>query len=161
MYTYSYIRRGRAYNRNHILLKGDVFVKKICGLLVYLFLLVFISGCAKKSDTLILQDFWNKKETAEAGIGGAVFYLNFFEYIEDIFVNRHGDVFNSEGDTTGIMATLKAFEWLVPRSSGECIADNLSAEKNEFITESNKVLNGSEEVEDRVWIRIVPNGLVY
>jgi len=27
-------------------LKGDVFVKKICGLLVYLFLLVFISGCA-------------------------------------------------------------------------------------------------------------------
>ncbi len=282
-------------------MKGDVFVKKICGLLVYLLLLVFISGCAKKPDTLILQDFWNKKETAnkdsmkfvtgleiifpkewqgnivtdtdtgsdsntisicekgnaEAGIGGAVFYLNFFEYSEDmcvimnsdkvlgiyeqgekeyvlvmempgdrqyseddeilinaytrlsetlddviiktdemhgftecgiedlewlqyesdwedngqsandsaenqndvetVFVNRHGDVFNGEGDTAGIMETLKAFEWLVPRSSGECIADNLSAEENEFITESNKVLNGSEKAEDRVWIRIVQN----
>lgn len=74
-----------------------------------------------------------------------------------IFVNRRGDVFNSEGDTVGIMATLKAFEWLVPRSDGECIADNLSAEENEFITESNNVLNGSEEAEDKVWIRIVQN----
>lgn len=77
--------------------------------------------------------------------------------VEAMFVNRHGDVFNSESDTAGVMATLKAFEWLVPRSSGECIADNLSAEENEFITESNKVLNGSEEAEDRVWIRIVQN----
>lgn len=55
------------------------------------------------------------------------------------------------------MATLKAFEWLVPRSDGECIADNLSAEENEFITESNNVLNGSEEAENKVWIRIVQN----
>ncbi len=80
--------------------------------------------------------------------------------METIFVNRHGDVFNGEGDTAGIMATLKAFEWLVPRSSGECIADNLSAEENEFITESNKVLNSSEEAEDRVWIRITPGSVL-
>ena len=91
---------------------------------------VIISGCAGKSDTLLLQDFWNKEETddndsmkfvtgleiifpkewrgnivtdtdissdsntisicekenAQAGIGGAVFYLNFFEYTEDMHV---------------------------------------------------------------------------
>ena len=77
--------------------------------------------------------------------------------LETIFVNRHGDVINSEGDTVGVMATLKAFEWLIPRSSGECIAENLPAEENEFITDSINVLNGSEEAEDKVWIRIVQN----
>lgn len=63
--------------------------------------------------------------------------------METIFVNRHGDVFNSEGDTVGIMATLKAFEWLVPRSSGECVADNLSAEENEFITANIRTMGGT------------------
>lgn len=75
-----------------------------------------------------------------------------------IFVNRHSDVFSGDGDTVGIVATLKSFEWLVPRSNGgECIADNISAAENEFITESNNVLDGAEETGDKVWIRIVQN----
>lgn len=177
MHTYSYIGRGRAYNRNCGIMNNkssgrmEIDMKKgICILFIMLMLAnlagcgnseegkenidygievrtdingdgksylvtgdlsgTFISGCAKKSDTLILQDFWNKKETAdkdsmkfvtgleiifpkewqgnivtdtgtgsdsntisicekgnaEAGIGGAVFYLNFFEYTEDVCV---------------------------------------------------------------------------
>ena len=110
-------------------------MKRIYGLLIYLLLLVLISGCAGMADTLSVQDFWNEEETAdndtmkfatgleivfpkewrgnivtdtdigsdsntisifekknsEAGIGGAVFYLNFFEYTEDIFVIRRCD----------------------------------------------------------------------
>lgn len=102
-------------------------MKKIYGLLAYLLLLVFISGCAETADTLSVQDFWNEEETAdndtmkfvtgleiifpkewrgnivtdtdigsysntisicekknsEAGIGGAVFYLQLLEYIEN------------------------------------------------------------------------------
>lgn len=134
-------------------MKGDVFVKKIYGILTYLFILVFISGCAQRADVLILQEFWNQKEVADKDSMKFVTGLN----MEAILVNRHGDVFNSEGDTVGIMATLKAFEWLVPRSDGECIADYLSAEENEFIAESINVLNGSEEAEDKIWIRIVQN----
>ena len=46
-------------------MKGDVFVKKIYGILEYLFLLVFISGCAQRANILILQEFWNQKEVAD------------------------------------------------------------------------------------------------
>lgn len=130
-------------------MKGDVLVKKIYGILTYLFILVFISGCAQRADVPILSEWEDNEQSAND------FAEN--QDMEAIFVNRHGDVFNSEGDTVGIMATLKAFEWLVPRSDGECIADNLSSEENEFIAESINVLNGSEEVEDKVWIRIVQN----
>jgi len=47
------------------LLKGDTFMKKIYGLLTCLLLLVLISGCARKADTLLLQDFWVEEETAD------------------------------------------------------------------------------------------------
>ncbi|MCM1046330.1 MAG: hypothetical protein NC417_12545 [Candidatus Gastranaerophilales bacterium] len=58
---------------------------------------------------------------------------------ETIFVNRHGDIFNGEGDTAGIMATLKAFEWLVPRSSGRrCLCRD---------TISDRVINGTQSNE--------------
>ncbi len=40
-------------------------MKKIYGLLAYLLLLVLISGCAGKADTLSVQDFWNEEETAD------------------------------------------------------------------------------------------------
>ena len=70
------------------------------------------------------------------------------------WVNRQGEVFDSTNAPGGVDESLDTIVWLAFRG-GTIISEDLSAEGNAYIMESDKVLEGFGEVEDHVWIRIV------
>ena len=69
------------------------------------------------------------------------------------WVNRQGEIFDSTNAPGGVDESLDTLVWMAFRG-GTIISENLSAEENTYIPESDKVLEGSEEIEDHVWIRI-------
>ena len=69
------------------------------------------------------------------------------------WVNRQGEIFDSANAPGGVDESLDTLVWMAFRG-GDIISEDLSAEGNDYILESNQVLDGSEEVEDHVWIRI-------
>ena len=69
------------------------------------------------------------------------------------WVNRQGEVFDSANAPGGVDESLDTLVWMAFRE-GSIISEDLSAEENAYISESDKVLEGSEETEDHVWIRI-------
>ena len=69
------------------------------------------------------------------------------------WVNRQGEVFDSTNAPGGVDESLDTIVWMAFRG-GTIISEDLSAEENEYILESNQVLEGSEEAEDHVWVRI-------
>ena len=69
------------------------------------------------------------------------------------WVNRQGEVFDSANAPGGVDESLDTLVWIAFRG-GAIISEDQTAEENTYILESNKVLDGSEEVENLVWIRI-------
>ena len=69
------------------------------------------------------------------------------------WVNRQGEVFDSTNAPGGVGESLDTIVWMAFRG-GTIISEDMPAEENTYILESNKVLGGSEEVEDHVWIRM-------
>lgn len=69
------------------------------------------------------------------------------------WVNRQGEVFDSANAPGGVDESLDTIVWMAFRG-GTIISEDMPAEENAYILESNKVLEGSEEAEDHVWIRI-------
>lgn len=69
------------------------------------------------------------------------------------WVNRQGEVFDSTNAPGGVDKSLDTIAWMAFRG-GTIISEDMPAEENAYILESNQVLKGSEEAEDNVWIRI-------
>ena len=69
------------------------------------------------------------------------------------WVNRQGEIFDSTNAPGGVGESLDTIVWMAFRG-GAIISEDMPAEENAYILESNKVLEGSEEAEDHVWIRI-------
>lgn len=70
------------------------------------------------------------------------------------FVNWQGEVFESDGAPAGIDENLDTIVWMALRSEAP-VAENLPAEDNPYIAESEQVIEGSVDVSDTMWIRIV------
>lgn len=70
------------------------------------------------------------------------------------WVNRQGEVFDSASAPGGVDESLDTLVWIAFRG-GNIISEDVSAGENAYILESNQVLEGSEEAEDHVWIRVV------
>ena len=70
------------------------------------------------------------------------------------WVNRQGEIFDGINAPGGVDESLDTLVWMAFRG-GTVISEDMSAEENAFIPESDRVLEGSEEAEDHVWIRIV------
>lgn len=69
-------------------------------------------------------------------------------------VNRQGEIFDSASAPGGVDESLDTLVWMAFRE-GNIILEDVSAGENAYILESDKVLEGSEEIGDHVWIRIV------
>ena len=69
------------------------------------------------------------------------------------WVNRQGEVFDSVNAPGGVDESLDTIVWMAFRG-GTIISEDMPAEENAYILESDKVLEGSEKAEDHVWIRI-------
>ena len=69
------------------------------------------------------------------------------------WANRQGEIFDSTNAPGGVDESLDTLVWMAFRE-GTVISEDMSAEENAFIPESDRVLEGSEEVENHVWIRI-------
>lgn len=70
------------------------------------------------------------------------------------WVNRQGEIFDSASAPGGVDESLDTLVWMAFRE-GNIILEDVSAGENAYILESDKVLEGSEEIGDHVWIRIV------
>lgn len=70
------------------------------------------------------------------------------------WVNRQGEIFDSASAPGGVDESLDTLVWMAFRE-GNIILEDVSAGENVYILESDKVLEGSEEIGDHVWIRIV------
>lgn len=70
------------------------------------------------------------------------------------WVNWQGEVFDSANAPGGVGESLDTLVWMAFRE-GDIIEENQSSEANEYILESNRVIDGSDEVECNNWIRIV------
>lgn len=75
------------------------------------------------------------------------------------WVNREGEVFDGANAPGGVGESLDTIVWMAFRE-GTIISEDMPAEENAYILESNKVLGGSEEAEDRVWIRVEQEGSI-
>ncbi|MCM1112114.1 MAG: M56 family metallopeptidase [Muribaculum sp.] len=73
---------------------------------------------------------------------------------ERFWVNLEGELFDSGTDTAGFWESLDTFVWMALRG-GEITEEELAAEENAYIVESARALEGSAEVEDRIWVRVV------
>ena len=97
---------------------------------------LLVGGCAINNDEVISD---------EAEVSA--------EEEKHFWVNRQGEVFDSANAPGGVDESLDTIAWMAFRG-GTIISEDLHAEENAYILESNKVLGSSEEVEDHVWIRI-------
>ena len=70
------------------------------------------------------------------------------------WVNRQGEIFDSTNAPGGVDESLDTLVWMAFRG-GNIISEDMSAEENAYILESDQVLESSEEVGDYIWIRIV------
>ncbi|MCM1542731.1 MAG: hypothetical protein NC121_15915 [Blautia sp.] len=120
-------------------------MKKLCVCLVSVLILVLLGGCADSGNS---PDASNGAEPAVE------------EDTAYFVINRHGEIFNDAKDAAGVKKTLEAFAWMAPRSSGECIAENMPAQDYGFIVESIDAVGGSEDAEDMVWLRIVQEPVI-
>lgn len=113
-------------------------------------LTLLMNGCAK-----------NVENTALEGESDTTFnnQENPAENKEHYWANRHGEVFDSTNAPGGVDESLDTLVWMAFRE-GIIISEDLSAEENSYIMESDKVLEGFEEVEDHAWIRIVKEASV-
>jgi len=69
-------------------------------------------------------------------------------------VSWQGEVFDSDWAPAGFYDSLNTLVWMAYRG-GDIIAEDLSSDEDAYITESIQVLEGSDEAEHDVWVRIV------
>lgn len=69
-------------------------------------------------------------------------------------VSWQGEMFDSDCAPAGFYDSLNTLVWMAYRG-GDIIAEDLSADEDAYIAESIQVLEGSDEVEHDVWVRIV------
>ena len=106
--------------------------------------LLLLGGCARNIESTSLE--------AESDIAPRNQETS-IENEKHFWVNRQGEVFDSTNAPGGVEESLDTIVWMAFRG-GIIISEDLSADENDYILESNQVLDGSEEVEDHVWIRI-------
>lgn len=125
-------------------LMGDIAMKKIrLSVLACMFTLL-ISGCAVNNENTTAESNNDViSDEPEISTGEE----------KHFWVNRQGEVFDSTNAPGGVGESLDTLVWMAFRG-GDIISEDLSAEGNVYILESNKVVEGSEEAEDYVWIRI-------
>ena len=119
-------------------------MKKI-GLFVSICMLtLLVGGCSRNIEGTLLEREPNSASGNQE---------NLAENDKHYWVNRQGEVFDSANAPGGVDESLDTIVWMAFRG-GTIISEDMSAEENAYILESNKVLEGSEEAEDHVWIRI-------
>ena len=69
-------------------------------------------------------------------------------------VSWQGEMFDSDRAPAGFYDSLNTLVWMAYRG-GDIIAEDLLADEDAYIAESIQVLEGSDEVEHDVWVRIV------
>ena len=105
---------------------------------------LLLGGCAVNNENITVQSNDDIiSDESEISTGEEKYF----------WVNRQGERFDSANAPGGVDESLDALVWMAFRE-GTIISEDLSAEDNSYISESDKVLEGSEEVEDHVWIRI-------
>ena len=120
-------------------------MKKI-GLLVIIYAFALLmGGCAVNNESM------TEKSNDEAISDGPDISTKEEKHF---WVNRQGEIFDSTNAPGGVDESLDTLVWMAFRG-GTVISEDMSAEENAFISESDRVLEGSEEAEDHVWIRIV------
>lgn len=118
---------------------------KKAGLLVLLCAFTLLmGGCAVNNENTAVQsngDIISDEPESSAGEE------------KHFWVNRQGEIFDSVNAPGGVDESLDTIVWMAFRE-GTIISEDLPTEENAYILESSKVLEGSEEAEDHVWIRI-------
>ena len=105
---------------------------------------MLISGCSKNVESTPVEDS-SEAVSDESEV--------LTEEEKHFWINRQGEIFDSANAPGGVDESLDTIVWMAFRE-GIIILEDLSAEENAYILESNKVLEGSEEAKDHVWIRI-------
>ena len=118
--------------------------RKIILISAVLLLMGFIGGCAQNIESTSLE--------AESDIAPRNQETS-IENEKRFWVNRQGEIFDSTYAPGGVDESLDTLVWMAFRG-GTIISEDMSAEENAFIPESDRVLDGSEEVKDHVWIRV-------
>ena len=125
-------------------------MKKI-GLFVSICMLtLLVGGCSRNIEGTLLEREPNSASGNQE---------NLAENDKHYWLNRQGEVFDSANAPGGVDESLDAIVWLAFRE-GTVISEDQPSEENACILESNKVLDGFEEVEDHVWIRIAQEALI-
>ena len=104
----------------------------------------FIGGCARNIPSTSLEaesDIASRNQETAA------------ENEKHFWVNRQGEIFDSVSAPGGVDESLDTLVWMAFRG-GSIISEDLSAEESDYILESNRVIDGSEEAGDHVWIRV-------
>lgn len=112
--------------------------------------MVFIGGCAGNTESTFLEGEPNTESGSSEILAKSE---------KHYWVSWQGEVFDSVSAPGGVDESLDTLVWLAFRE-GIVISEEQSAEEDVYITESNQVLEGSEEVVDNVWIRIVQEEFV-
>ena len=119
-------------------------MKKV-GLLVLLCVFsLLVGGCAINNENAATEN--NDKVISDEPEVSA-------EEEKHFWVNRQGEIFDSTNAPGGVDESLDTIVWMAFRG-GAIISEDMPVQENAYILESNKVLEGSEEAEDHVWIRI-------
>lgn len=119
-------------------------MKKV-GLLVLLYVFILLlDGCAINNENTAVQS--NDEVMSDESEVST-------EEEKHFWINRQGEVFDSTNAPGGVDESLDTLVWMAFRE-GTVISEDLSAKENAYISESDKVLEGSEETEGHVWIRI-------
>ncbi len=69
-------------------------------------------------------------------------------------VSWEGELFDSDWAPAGFYDSLDTLVWMAYRG-GDIIAEEMPADEDAYIAESSQVLEGSDEVEHDVWVRVV------
>lgn len=74
-------------------------------------------------------------------------------------VNWQGELFESDASPAGVEENLDTLVWIALRE-GEAVAEDIGEAEDAYVAKSSKVLEGSEEAGDNVWIRILQERFV-
>ena len=74
-------------------------------------------------------------------------------------VNWQGEIFESDASPAGVEENLDTLVWMALRE-GESVAEDVAADEDKYIPESDKALGDSGEAEDNVWVRVVQKEFV-
>ncbi len=129
-------------------------MKKVWSCLLFTLLSAIMAGCAKDTENISAGNSSVLMSEEGTVLDNTDTQENADETTALYKVSWEGELFDSDWAPAGFYDSLDTLVWMAYRG-GDIIAEEMPADEDAYIAESSQVLEGSDEVEHDVWVRVV------